>query len=264
MLLGHWYLVQPGLSREPGEGARRRCTSTSGRSRSSRCSCRPGMVGVLSGTVDDGYGGLLGWIWVVSALTTIVLVCVTWLALREQYYSAVMAATGLLYLAILTAFGTDLVARAAAARRRSELGRRERSIGVRSTKYFASGWGTMIAEVLCSGTSWNSSVRATPICRSRAARRASPGPRGPGTRGSPTSTASRGTAGGTARRATGRPRRRSPTPRGCGGATARRALRSSRPRARAVNRYSWYLSAANSSCSRSDARSPTVTTWNAA
>ena len=31
---------------------------------------------------------------------------------KERYYSAVMAATGLLYLAILTAFGTDLVARA--------------------------------------------------------------------------------------------------------------------------------------------------------
>jgi hypothetical protein len=33
-------------------------------------------------------------------------------ALRERWYSAVMAATGLLYLAILTAFGQDLVARA--------------------------------------------------------------------------------------------------------------------------------------------------------
>ena len=33
-------------------------------------------------------------------------------ALEERSYSAVMAATGLLYLAILTAFGTDLVARA--------------------------------------------------------------------------------------------------------------------------------------------------------
>ena len=33
-------------------------------------------------------------------------------ALKERYYSAVMAATGLLYLAILTAFGTDIVARA--------------------------------------------------------------------------------------------------------------------------------------------------------
>jgi len=48
----------------------------------------------------------------VSALTTIVLIWVTRLALREKYYSAVMAATGLLYLAILTAFGTDLIARA--------------------------------------------------------------------------------------------------------------------------------------------------------
>ena len=39
-------------------------------------------------------------------------VVVTKAALREREYSAVMAATGLLYLAILTAFGTDLVARA--------------------------------------------------------------------------------------------------------------------------------------------------------
>ena len=42
----------------------------------------------------------------------IVLVFVTKAALASASYSAVMAATGLLYLAILTAFGTDLVARA--------------------------------------------------------------------------------------------------------------------------------------------------------
>ena len=72
----------------------------------------PGMLSVLNGSVDDGYGGLLGWMWAVSAITTIALLGVTWLALRERYYSAVMAATGLLYLAILTAFGMDLVARA--------------------------------------------------------------------------------------------------------------------------------------------------------
>jgi uncharacterized membrane protein YjjB (DUF3815 family) len=71
-----------------------------------------GMLSVLSGSVDDGYGGLLGWFWVACAVTTIGLVVVTRAALRERYYSAVMAATGLLYLAILTAFGTDLVARA--------------------------------------------------------------------------------------------------------------------------------------------------------
>ena len=43
---------------------------------------------------------------------TIVLVFVTRAALKERQYSAVMAATGLLYLAILTGFGMDLVARA--------------------------------------------------------------------------------------------------------------------------------------------------------
>ena len=67
---------------------------------------------VLDGTIDDGYDGLLGWTWVVCAVTTIGLVGVTWFALKERSYSAVMAATGLLYLAILTAFGTDLIARA--------------------------------------------------------------------------------------------------------------------------------------------------------
>ena len=71
-----------------------------------------GMVAVLNGTIDDGYGGMLGWFWLACAVTTIVLVVVTRKALQERYYSAVMAATGLLYLAILTAFGTDLVARA--------------------------------------------------------------------------------------------------------------------------------------------------------
>ncbi|WP_420450732.1 hypothetical protein [Ilumatobacter sp.] len=111
MLLGHWYLVQPGLPRRllneivaalgwlwPLEvGALLLPT---------------GMVSVWTGAVDDGWGGLLGWMWAMCAITTIVLVFVTRAALRERYYSAVMAATGLLYLAILTAFGTDIVARA--------------------------------------------------------------------------------------------------------------------------------------------------------
>jgi hypothetical protein len=111
MLLGHWYLVQPGLPRKllnemvnalgwlwPLEvGALLLPT---------------GMISVWVGTVDDGWGGLLGWMWGMCALTTIILVFVTRAALKERYYSAVMAATGLLYLAILTAFGTDIVARA--------------------------------------------------------------------------------------------------------------------------------------------------------
>jgi hypothetical protein len=111
MLLGHWYLVQPGLPRAPLQelvhwvGVLWPVEVT-------LLLVPTGMASVLSGAIDDGYGGLLGWFWVASAMATIGLVIVTRAALRERYYSAVMAATGLLYLAILTAFGTDLVARA--------------------------------------------------------------------------------------------------------------------------------------------------------
>ncbi|MFT6549194.1 MAG: hypothetical protein ACJA0A_000329, partial [Acidimicrobiales bacterium] len=67
------------------------------------------------GSIPDGYNGLLGWFWVACTVSTLLLVLMTRAALRERQYSAVMAATGLLYLAILTAFGMDLVARAALA-----------------------------------------------------------------------------------------------------------------------------------------------------
>lgn len=111
MLLGHWYLVQPGLPRRlldevirlflwvwPVEVVVMLLPT--------------GMFSVFSGAVDDGWGGQLGWFWAACAVTTGVLTVVTQRALRERAYSAVMAATGLMYLAILTAFGTDLVARA--------------------------------------------------------------------------------------------------------------------------------------------------------
>ncbi len=111
MLLGHWYLVQPGLGREPLREMVR-LAALSWPVQVAVLLIPTGMGSVLSGSIDDGYGGLLGWTWIVSALTTIALLGVTWLALKEQMYSAVMAATGLLYLAILTAFGTDVLARA--------------------------------------------------------------------------------------------------------------------------------------------------------
>jgi hypothetical protein len=111
MLLGHWYLVQPGLQREPVKELVR-WTAIIWPLELIVFLWPIGMVQVLNGVIDDGYDGLLGWIWVVCAVTTIGLVAMTWFALRERYYSAVMAATGLLYLAILTAFGTDLLARA--------------------------------------------------------------------------------------------------------------------------------------------------------
>ncbi len=111
MLLGHWYLVQPGMPRAPLLELIRWLAAT-----------WPlevlvllwptGMISVINGSIDDGYNGILGWMWIACALSTIALVGVTRAALKERQYSAVMAATGLLYLAILTAFGTDLVARA--------------------------------------------------------------------------------------------------------------------------------------------------------
>jgi heme exporter protein D len=111
MLLGHWYLVQPGMPRGPLLELIRALAMI-----------WPlemlvllwpvGMFSVLNGTIDDGYAGILGWMWAACAIGTIVLVGVTRAALKERQYSAVMAATGLLYLAILTAFVTDLVARA--------------------------------------------------------------------------------------------------------------------------------------------------------
>jgi hypothetical protein len=111
MLLGHWYLTQPGLPRRllnemvsalkwlwPAEVFVMLLPT--------------GMIAVLNGTVDDGWGGMLGWMWLMCSITTIILILVTQAALKERAYSAVMAATGLLYLAILTGFGMDIVPRA--------------------------------------------------------------------------------------------------------------------------------------------------------
>ena len=111
MLLGHWYLTQPGLPRRllnemvaalkwlwPAEVLVMLLPT--------------GMIAVLTGSVDDGWGGMLGWMWLMCAVTTIILIFVTEAALKERAYSAVMAATGLLYLAILTGFGMDIVPRA--------------------------------------------------------------------------------------------------------------------------------------------------------
>ena len=111
MLLGHWYLVQPGLARGPLI----ELVWWSGLLWPFELAVLlwpTGMVSVLNGTIADGYNGMLGWFWAASTAFTIVLIVLTRMALKERQYSAVMAATGLLYLAILTAFGMDLVARA--------------------------------------------------------------------------------------------------------------------------------------------------------
>ncbi len=111
MLLGHWYLTQPGLPRRPvielTDWLIRLWPLEVG-----LLLVPTGMISALNGSIDDGWNGMLGWFWAACAITTVVLAFVTKKALQERFYSAVMAATGLLYLAILTAFGTDIVARA--------------------------------------------------------------------------------------------------------------------------------------------------------
>jgi len=111
MLLGHWYLVQPGMPRGPLLEMVR-WIAVIWPFELIVMLWPVGMGAVITGEIDDGYNGILGWMWIACAVMTIALVGVTRAALREREYSAVMAATGLLYLAILTAFGMDLVARA--------------------------------------------------------------------------------------------------------------------------------------------------------
>jgi hypothetical protein len=111
MLLGHWYLVQPGLGREPIKELVK-AVGLLWPFELVVWLIPVGMVSVLNGSIDDGYGGLIGWMWVVASITTFGLVVATWFALKERAYSAVMAATGLMYLAILTGFGMDLLPRA--------------------------------------------------------------------------------------------------------------------------------------------------------
>src|SRR2546427_482360 len=63
MLLGHWYLVQPGLQREPVKELVR-WTAIMWPIELLVFLWPVGMVQVVNGTIDDGYNGILGWIWI--------------------------------------------------------------------------------------------------------------------------------------------------------------------------------------------------------
>ena len=110
MLLGHWYLVQPGLRRAPLVQLVR-WSMALWVAETAVLLWPTGVVSIMTGTVDDGFGGLLGWYWVMCAAGSAVLLGATEAALKIRRYAAVMAGTGLLYLAIMTAFGMDLIAR---------------------------------------------------------------------------------------------------------------------------------------------------------
>lgn len=103
MMLGHWYLVDPRLPRQ----ALRRLALAGG-------------VGVLIDAVVLVLLGAFPWQsgdgvvaagFVTLAVTTLVLMVAVWMSLGEQGYSGVMAATGLSYLALLTATGAAVTGR---------------------------------------------------------------------------------------------------------------------------------------------------------
>lgn len=106
MMLGHWYLVDPRLPRSALSAL--------------------AVVGVV-GAVADGVSAaalgavpwvsadaVMGWAFLVLSATTALLMLAVWFALKERGYAAVMAATGLSYLALLTAIGAAALGRALA------------------------------------------------------------------------------------------------------------------------------------------------------
>ena len=102
MLLGHWYLVDPRLPRA-----------------ALRKLCLVGLVGagldpaaaVILGALGSGADTVVVVGWVLLVLTTIALMAAVWSALGERGYPAVMAATGLSYLAVLTVIGVVVLGR---------------------------------------------------------------------------------------------------------------------------------------------------------
>ena len=93
MLLGHWYLVQPGLRRAPLVQLVR-WSMVIWVAETAVLLWPTGVASILSGAVDDGFGGLLGWYWVMCAAASAVLLGATEAALRIRRYAAVMAGTG--------------------------------------------------------------------------------------------------------------------------------------------------------------------------
>ena len=105
MLLGHWYLVQPGMSRAPLT----ELIAWGG----VLCLADAAVWLLPTGLLSAGTDSLLVWFWLVCAVATAWLLLAARLALREPRYSAVMAATGLSYLAVMTSIAMELVAGAA-------------------------------------------------------------------------------------------------------------------------------------------------------
>jgi hypothetical protein len=103
MMLGHWYLVDPRLPRQSLK--------------------RLSVIGAVGAVLDSAglvahgilpwasVDAVIGWAFAVLAATSVLLLVAVWFAIRERGYSGVMAATGLSYLAMLTAIGAMVLGR---------------------------------------------------------------------------------------------------------------------------------------------------------
>lgn len=102
MLLGHWYLVDPKLPRWP----LRRLAIVGG-------------IGMVADAIvvasADGFhtqATVAPGVLLVLSATTVLLMVAVWFSLKGKSYTGVMAATGLSYLATLTALGAVVLGRA--------------------------------------------------------------------------------------------------------------------------------------------------------
>jgi hypothetical protein len=107
MILGHWYLIDPKLPKD----AIRRLGMISGAALAADFVAVTVPPSSVLGAGGASPGLVAGW-----AITTVfcaVLVFAVSRALRERGYAAVMSATGLLYVAVMVAFGVVVTARLA-------------------------------------------------------------------------------------------------------------------------------------------------------
>ncbi len=103
MMLGHWFLVDPRLPRR----ALRRLDLIAGAGAVADLA-----VVVLAGAVPwAGGDAAVGIGYLALVATTLLLIAAVWASLGEEGYPAVMAATGLSYLAVLTAIGAAVMGR---------------------------------------------------------------------------------------------------------------------------------------------------------
>lgn len=112
MLLGHWYLVQPGLNRKPIKNLIMVSLSLLLIYVPFFIFFKDGMLNIINGTKDDGWGGLLSTMWIGNIVLTFGLLVASYFSLKERSYTAVMATTGLLYLSIVAAYASDIIFRA--------------------------------------------------------------------------------------------------------------------------------------------------------